>query len=219
MKRFLIGMSLAALLVGGMTTQSLALPLTGICAGQKEGLGFCEKSVELDGNVLTIILKNTSPGSNGGFLTADAFNLNVGTTIDSFSHTGAGNFGLVSTTAGSINVAPDGFRQFAISNDPTATQPWLGSGSPLTGGLGVGQTATFKLGLGGDLTGITPESVFTTQVIRFRGFKDGGSDKTQTIPTGPGPGPGSLPVPSSFLLIGVGLVSLGLAHLKKGPKN
>jgi hypothetical protein len=61
-----------------------AAPLLGVCSGQLEGLGDCTKSAEYDAatNILTIILTNTSPAANGGFLTADAFNLGAADTDD-----------------------------------------------------------------------------------------------------------------------------------------
>ena len=219
MKRLIMGMSLAALLVGGMTTQSLAVTM-GFCDGLNN-IGFCEKSVTLSGNQLTIVLKNTTPVASGGFITADAFDLAGNVSINSFSTTDAA-FSLVSFSAGSINVSPFGNREFAISNQAGATQPWLGSGQP-TNGIAPDETVTWTLGLTGDLSILTEESFFASELVRFRGLDVGeGSDKATTPigpGPGPGPGPGGLPVPSTFLLIGVGLMSLGLAHLKKGPKN
>jgi hypothetical protein len=45
-------------------------------------------------NILTIILTNTSPAANGGFLTADAFSLGVAGTDDIQVTAFTGGFGL-----------------------------------------------------------------------------------------------------------------------------
>ena len=202
------------MLLGGMVSQTHAVPLTGFCA--TDGPGQCEKSLELDGSTLKIILKNTSPAANGGFITADAFDLAGAVTVSSFASTDAA-FSLVGlgTTGGSINTAPDGNREFVISTQSAHPQPYLGAGNP-TSGISVGETVTFTLGLSGDLTSLTQESIFASELVRFRGFVDGSSDKDTTTPGTPG---GQVPEPSTVFLFGTGMLGLGFWRFRKGRQN
>ena len=82
-----------------------AAPLLGVCSGQNEALGECTKSAEYDPttNILTIILSNTSPAANGGFLVADAFDLGAAATDD------------IQVTA---FTGDPGFTDFALSPSP-----------------------------------------------------------------------------------------------------
>jgi hypothetical protein len=192
----------SALLVPGLTEATLI----GFCSGQEEGLGNCAKTVTYNAttNVLTITLQNTSPAANGGFLTADAFDLGAAADPDIgvVSFTGAANFpafGLnpaAPSTGGSISVSPNGEREFVIS---TTSGDWLGGGSP-SDGIPVGGSATFTLTLSDD---ISEASLFgSNEVIRFRGFEDGGSDKTFTTAT-------PVAEPGTLLILGAGLVAVG----------
>ena len=184
--------------------ESQALTI-GFCDGDLPGT--CSKSVSLSGGTLSITLTNTSPAANGGFITADAFNLAGAASVTSFATTN-GNFSLVS---GPINVAPDGTREFVITATPGA-QPYLGGGSP-KGGIAVGNSATFTLGLGGNISGVTEANVFSSQLVRFRGFADGGSDKDHTTPGG------AVPIPGSFFLFGIGLAGFVSWHLKSDRRS
>src|SRR5262245_65656468 len=94
-----------ALMVPGLSEAVLV----GFCSGQESGLGHCVKTVNYNSvtNVLQITLQNTSPPANGGFLTADAFNLGAASTPD---------IGVVSFT-GDVN-----FPAFVLAPSPPATR-------------------------------------------------------------------------------------------------
>jgi hypothetical protein len=79
---------------------------------------------------------------------------------------------------------------------------YLGGGSP-NGGVPAGDSVTFTLTLL-DLNGNTAESIFSSELVRFRGFNDGGedSDKDPEVLT-------AIPEPASMLLLGSGLVAVG----------
>jgi hypothetical protein len=58
--------------------------LVGYCSDPLENLGQCNKTVTYDSTTktLTITPENTSPAANGGFLTADAFDLGAPASAD-----------------------------------------------------------------------------------------------------------------------------------------
>ena len=188
----------------------------GVCSGQLEALGDCTETVSFDttSKVLTITLKNTSPAANGGFLTADAFNLGAAGTpdISVLSFAGDSDFPAfvlspeAPSSGGAIHVAPFGSREFVISATGGA---WLGGGNP-SGGIPVGESATFALLLSAN---ITEASLFgLDEAIRFRGFKHHGSDKSFTTTDDTRFSTTELaavPEPATLLLLGTALVWLG----------
>lgn len=192
--------------------------VVGVCTdvpGQS-GLGACDKRVNITGSVVTITLTNTSPVANGGFITADAFNLAANTTISNFSAvnvlannttTPNTNFGI---TQGVISASPFDNRNTLISTGGD----FEGGGNPTTG-IGVGQTVRFTFTLGGAGAGANTEtSIFTSEFIRFRGFNDGGSDKTMVSATPAA----AVPEPTTMLLLGSGLAGVA-ARIRRRRRN
>jgi hypothetical protein len=194
---------------GGTSTSNLG-SFTGIVEFNANGFA---------GNAdLSFKLTNTSPASNGGYLTGFVFNV--------------AKDGLTVTYAD-----PDGNKKgFDDLNSDKATKAnpfgtfeegaalggvFLGGASPL-GGVAVGQTREFLFHVVGDLSGVSAmtflseESVPTGNhdgevfVARFKGFFNDGSDKV--VPgdvVQPPPPPQVVPVPMAALGGGALLAGLG----------
>lgn len=173
----------------------------GICAN--DAPGQCVVSVSLTGNTFTITLTNTSPVANGGFLTAAAFNLTPGTTVNSFTTTNA-NYNLFGPggAAWSGSVAPDGTRTSLIS---ATGNDYNGGGNP-SPGIAPGSSVTFTLTLA-SLNGNTEATIINSFLVRQRGFQNGGSDKDAIVT--------EVPEPASMLLLGSGLVGVATLFRKR----
>lgn len=150
---------------------------------------------------LAISLTNTSPQENGGFLTGFAFNVVDGVGL---SLTNAPN----STWLGISNIPANPFPNFDFG--AALEGNWLGGHSPNPGiAAGSTRTLTFSV-LGNDalLASLSDASFFDTSngygfAARFRGFRDGGSDKVMgdVIVT---------PLPQTLGLAGAGVLGLVL---------
>lgn len=159
---------------------------------------------------LVVTLTNTSLVANGGYLTAFVFN-NPGNVITglTLSSTNA-NFSLSGGTSftNSINLSPFGHFDIGAST---------GRGGNPTRGIAVSNTEVFTFLATGTRLGTLNELSFLSAlssnpggggaqffVARFRGFDDGGSDKT--------PAGALVPESNTLLLFGSGLA--GLAGLR-----
>jgi hypothetical protein len=165
---------------------------------------------------LTVILKNTSPVNNGGYLTAFAFN-NPSNLINAVTlNTTDPHFSLLGNSIyqNGIKCAPYGYLDIGASSTRNSFE---GGGNP-AGGIPVGLTETFIFNFqGSGLDTLNEQSFISTLsegkgagegyeffLARFRGFDDGGSNKT----------PGSVtPEPMSLILLGLGCV--GLMRLRR----
>lgn len=178
---------------------------------------------------LTISLTNTSPVDEGGYLTAFVFN-NPGTLITGITLAGSDpDFSLLGEGSGFSNgVKASPFGKFDIG---ASTGSRFSRGGSPSKGIGVGETATFTFSLtGSSFTTLTAGSFFGTLsagegglcceafVSRFRGFEDGGSDKTPgSLSMGP------VPEPSSLSLIGAGALTWAgfraVTRRRRGSQN
>lgn len=160
---------------------------------------------------LTVILKNTSPVDNGGYLTAFAFN-NPSNFINSVTlNTTDPHFSLLGNSIyqNGIKCAPYGYFDIGASS---TRKSFEGGGDP-TGGIPVGVTETFIFNFQGNGLNTLNEQSFILAlsegksagenyeffIARFRGFDDGGSNKTTGLVT---------PEPISLTLLSLGCLGL-----------
>ena len=155
------------------------------------GLGTFSGTVTYDptaADELTISITNTSPVSNGGFITGIAFNL--GGTVTSLTEPFTGNTTPDNTFQENPSVAPYGSRDWGSS----LRANWLGGGPP-NRGVGVGEMGVWTFDV---VDG--PASLDYSQlalVVRFRGFEDGESDKVTAVPE---------PEAYALMLAGLGVI-------------
>jgi len=194
----------------GAPTQSTAVPIEGDGPlGDFSGI-FTYVADSAKQATIEIELKNTSPCSNGGYLTAFAFNLPSGYITGVSLDSSDDDFGLLGDPdfIDDVKGVPYGYFDLGAS----VTDQFLGGGAP-SPGIPMGVTETFMFTLyGNDLdmldldsfldemsAGASPGKGSQFFLARFRGFDDGGSNKT----------PGRVvPVPGALWFLGSGLIGL-----------
>ncbi len=186
---------------------------------------------------IVVTLTNLSPAANGGYLTGFAFN----------DPNKAPKGDISNVTSFTPNYTPPTGQQFSLIGGPTytntiSTSPygkfdigaavggdWLGGGKP-SDGLAVGETGTFTfLVTGSSLTNLSAANILAAMssngtagfAVRFRGFKDGSSDKDISgiiCPPPPPPPPptggNAVPAPPGLVLAGMGFGCLLLGRLR-----
>jgi hypothetical protein len=182
--------------------------------------------------LIRVTLTNTSPFSNGGFLTAFAFNDpnrtskgNIGTVTNyqqQFDPQTGQNFALLGAPTFSDSVSSAPFGLFDIGAGVGGS--WHSGGSPVDG-LAVGETGTFSFLVNGtSLNNLTAANLLTSMsstgtagfVVRFRGFADGSSDKDVAGVIVKPPVNNPVPAPPALVLAGIGFVALiGRARRKQ----
>lgn len=219
MKRIL---ALATLVMLGITsTASASVDIVGDTAKSTENLGnfaatLTYLATDNQHATLKIDMTNTSAAANGGYIVALAFvnpsNLINAATVASTSGTFKSLLG-ASPFQNDISVSPFGSLDIGVATG----SDWLGGGSP-TGGIAVGQTAsfTFTFGALNGLLGLNEQSFLTKDagsdypfLVRFKGFKNDGSDK---VPSKVVPEPASLAV---WTLLGLAAIPGAVCHRRR----
>jgi len=196
-------LAVVVVLLGFVAPDVSQATLTGLCGpltSEQAQLGFCQKSLTISGSWLMILLSNTSPEVNGGFIVADAFNLpdRVAATLFSTSNPDFTTF-----LEGNVQTAPFGTRTDVISVGGDVNTAFTGTGNTPNDGIGVGQSAQFVFSLSS--TGVNEADVFNSVLIRVNGLTDGGTDKTGVHLDDPNEPPAAVPEPMTLLLMGPGM--------------
>jgi len=202
--------------------------------GGQSGLGSFTGSLGVSNNTattatITIMLANTSAASNGGFITAFAFN-DPGTEnggdinkVDSFTSTDP-DFGVLGGPDVSDSISASPFGSFSIGASVGGSL--LGGGRPQPG-IGVGESATFTFNVTGtNLQNLSQASLgsalsdgsgepSTFFVVRFKGFEDGGSDKVVAAEPDVAP----VPEPGTITMALIGSIPLGLAAWRRRKRS
>ncbi len=182
----------AALAVGAFTsTASASMILIDSAGFGIEGLGSFSGSLDYTGSTLTVTLTNNLASAAGGKITGFMFNIdgNATAVLVTKTHSAFSDLGT------SPSASPFGTFEAGAAMGGS----WLGSGSPNTG-IVRGATGVFTFNVTGpDAASRTAASFISGPssinfAVRYRGFDNGGSDKTA----------GHLvPAPSSLALLGV----------------
>jgi hypothetical protein len=201
---------LAALAVIGLSLSAQAAKGAFISSGlvSTEGLGSFTGSLNVSAvnanqATLTISLTNTSPALNGGYITAFVFNNPNDTTFTiAYGTSTLASFNTPLTDGdNAVTANPFGTFDFGVSTGGD----FEGGGSP-TGGVSVGNSATWTFSISGTGAGSLTDSDFIDALsnpknrnkpslfmaVRFKGFEDRGSDKVGAVTTNVVPAPAGL---------------------------
>jgi len=160
-----------------------------------EGFGAFSGLVSYVPGTLTVTLTNDNSSFAGGRITAFAFNIdgNATATLATATHP------FLNITA-PVTASPYGTFDAGAGLDGN----WTGGGTP-SNGIAIGATGTFTFNVTGPGAASLTAASFVAPspdvnfVVRFRGFANGGSDKT----------PGYIiPSPGAASLVGLGLVAV-----------
>ncbi len=185
---------------------------------------------------LSIVLENTSPTGNKGYITAFVFNNPDDWITSATLSSSNANFGILGLSNDGINAQPYGYFDLGASTGGS----FEGSGKPQKG-IAAGDSASFTFGLqGSHMNSLTVGSFLQTLpssgkskskehgdddddeededeeqedeqqgasfVVRFRGFEDESSDKVPLT---------TVPEPAAVAVWGLGLAAIGLVWRRR----